>query len=181
MRRHLRLIAALLLGVTLAVSGCGTGENSSLPTAGGSTSPSDQEAGLGSSDSGGSDSGSSDSRDEALLKVAQCLRDHGLDVKDPEPGGGIELSIDGGDREQADAAMKVCEKYAPVGETDPEAERDEMTATAQCMRENGVEKFPDPKPGEGLHLEPSVAEDPDFAAAEDACMGGASTSSEGAP
>lgn len=171
MRRHHSFVAALLLAISLAIAGCGSDDEAGLPTAGGETSSSDP----------GSGSESRDSRDEALLKVAQCLRDHGLDIEDPKPGEGLAVSVEGEDREKADAAMKACEKYAPAGEPDPEGVREEMLETAQCMREHGVESFPDPKPGEGISLEGSVAEDPDFAAAEEACMDGADSSSQGAP
>ncbi len=42
---------------------------------------------------------------------------------------------------------------------------------AECMRENGVEKFPDPKPGQrGIQIGPEVGDDPDFQKAQDACQ-----------
>lgn len=44
-----------------------------------------------------------------------------------------------------------------------------MLAYAQCMRDNGVEQFAEPKPGEGINIGPEVVEDPDFEAAENTC------------
>ncbi|MPZ95772.1 MAG: hypothetical protein GEU96_12895 [Propionibacteriales bacterium] len=44
-----------------------------------------------------------------------------------------------------------------------------MLEYAKCMRDNDVEKFKDPKPGEGIDIGPEVVEDPDFKAAEETC------------
>jgi len=43
------------------------------------------------------------------------------------------------------------------------------------MRENGVEKFADPKPGAGIDINPDIAGDPDFKNAEKKCMAGANS------
>ncbi len=39
------------------------------------------------------------------------------------------------------------------------------------MRKNGVEKFPDPKPGQrGIMIDKAVGEDPDFQKAQQTCQ-----------
>jgi hypothetical protein len=98
------------------------------------------------------------------------LRDQGLDVEDPAPGQGLQLDLEG-DPSEANAALEACKDLAPPqppGEEDPDAVAD-MLAYAQCMRDNGVEAFEDPEPGEGLSVGPGVADDPDFPAAEKVC------------
>ncbi|NUU21975.1 MAG: hypothetical protein HOV68_10755 [Streptomycetaceae bacterium] len=44
---------------------------------------------------------------EKQLKMAQCLREHGMDVPDPGPDGGLTIAL-GDDQAKADAAMKAC-------------------------------------------------------------------------
>ena len=72
-----------------------------------------------------------------------------------------------------EAAQEACKEYAPSGERggndDPQA-RERMLAHAQCMRDNGVEDFPDPDPGKGgIRIDGRIAEDPDFEKAQKAC------------
>jgi hypothetical protein len=107
------------------------------------------------------------------LKFAECLREQGLDVPDPEPGKGMTLKFGpGSDQQKVQAAMEACREWAPVGMAGggaPDPARDEtMRKYAQCMRDNGVANFPDPEGGM-IRLDPSSAEDPDFTTAEKAC------------
>lgn len=147
---------ALLLALSAALAGCG----------------SDDRSGDGVASASGESSKplSEDELHEKLLAYAQCLRDNGLDVEDPAPGEGIQIQVEG-DRAQADAAMKACEDLAPPPPSDTEEAdaRENMLKYAKCMRDNGVEKFADPKPGEGINIGPEVAEDPDFKKAEETC------------
>ena len=89
------------------------------------------------------------------LKFAQCLREHGIDVKDPKPGGGISARVKG-DKAKMDKAHKACAKYMQGGMLggkgpDDPAVRDEMLKLAQCLRENGV-NVADPEPGGGIAI-----------------------------
>jgi hypothetical protein len=172
MRTHTiirRLAAALLVASALAVAGCGGGEAS-----GGANSAADRE---------------SEARD-AQLKYAQCMRDHGIDMPDPTfeaDGRSLQRGpdpdeIDDLKRGKFREAEQACNKYldaikAPeLSEEQQEEFRDAALAHARCMREHGIENFPDPTFGEngeaqirldrGRGLDP---EDPDFREAQKAC------------
>lgn len=104
--------------------------------------------------------------------MAQCMRDQGMDVADPEEGGGVQIQGRGKkmSKKKVDDAMAACRKFAPQGldkGADPKA-MDNMREYAKCMRENGVEEFPDPQGG-GMRLDAKVAEDPDVPAADKKC------------
>lgn len=112
--------------------------------------------------------------DEQILEFTQCLRENGLDVEDPAPGEGLRLQF-GPETDQAtvEAAMEACRELAPGGGpggpggpgVDPQA----AIEHAECMRENGVDAFPDPSSDGQIMIGPEVAEDPDFESASEAC------------
>lgn len=113
-----------------------------------------------------SDASSSPAHDK-MLEYAQCLRENGLDVEDPEPGEGVELR---GQQDKIEPALQACEDLEPPGQAkEPEGAREDMLRIARCMREHGVEDFPDPKPGEGITIDGKIAEEPDFENARKAC------------
>jgi hypothetical protein len=141
-------------------------------------------AGCGGADGGGAaDKGGSPTSSVAgdRVKFAQCMREHGIDMPDPEPGnsGNADRMPDGVDPQKVDAAMQQCKQYMPNGGEPPKADPQQVEHQlefAKCMRTNGVPDFPDPdangaiqiKPGAGgqLGLDPS---DPKFQAAQKAC------------
>lgn len=158
-------LAAVPLVLTLALAGCGAEADSGNDGVASVT---------GDSKSDDSDSGSTPSQeeiDEAALEFAECMREHGIDMDDPKPGEGIRIKVDGMiSRDKMNDAMQACEDIMPkppAGEL--EDQRDEMLEMAECMREHGVEAFPDPKPGEGINIGPDVGEDPDFESAQEEC------------
>jgi hypothetical protein len=160
------IVAATLLAAAVLLTGCGSDE------------PADQVA----SGTGGqaqatapSSAPPSLSRDEMAIKFTQCLREQGLNVPDPEPGKGPMLKFDrnsGVTQEKVQQAMEACKQYNPQGESGANPQQEENGRKyAVCMRENGVEKFPDPKPGQrGIMIGPGVADDPDFQKAQEACQ-----------
>lgn len=96
--------------------------------------------------------------EEAALAFAQCLRDEGLDVEDPEVDGEGQYHFrqivrEPGEAvsEQAQAALEVCE---PIIEgiisqfrlVDDTAFADGLLGFAQCMRAGGLVDWPDPDP-----------------------------------
>ncbi|GAB3816009.1 hypothetical protein [Kribbella italica] len=162
--KRLSVLAALLL---LAMTGCGSEPETSQVASGGTPSA--------SSSAGPEAAPENLSQDEKGVKFAQCLREHGLDIADPEPGQGIQLKIgpeSGLSREQVDQAMEDCRKYNPQGEIGPNPQQEENGRKfAACMRENGVEKFPDPKPGQrGIMIDQETGKDPDLEKAQAACQ-----------
>jgi hypothetical protein len=115
------------------------------------------------------------SLDEMQVKFAQCLRDNGLDVPDPEPGKGFMFRFGPGtDQATVQKAMEACREYNPqengAAPANPQQEENGRKF-AICMRENGVEAFPDPEPGQrGIRITPEIGEDPDFKAAQEKCQ-----------
>lgn len=119
---------------------------------------------------------------EAALKFAACMRENGVQMEDPEVDaeGHVNVKIGGPGQERVDrstveAAQKACAKYSPFGENDtgkPDPQMEENARKmAQCMRDNGVENFPDPDGGR-VTIDGSIAEDPDFEAAQKKCAPG---------
>jgi hypothetical protein len=111
----------------------------------------------GSSDDGGGKASGATKRDKAFdgaLKFSQCMRDHGIDVPDPERVGTGGIRISGGSMNPNDpktkAAQKACQKYMQIGggETVDPAKRAKLQEAAlqfaRCMREHGV-NMPDPQ------------------------------------
>jgi hypothetical protein len=151
-------LAVAALATTLALAACG-----SQPKTGSDV------ASLGATTTiAGSDSTPTTTIDpqEAMLAYAQCMRDNGVDMPDPQmssDGKGV-IAISGGDAndstggpgkidpegQQFKDAQAKCEPLMKeaVGsvEVDPEQQaemRKNLLAYAQCMRDHGVD-FPDP-------------------------------------
>jgi hypothetical protein len=110
-----------------------------------------------SDDNGGSGSGAKSQDDKAFegaLKYAKCMREHGIDMPDPQRvgSGGIKQTMNGkpGSRAKMDAANKDCQKYMQIGggrapsAAEQAKAKDAMLSYAKCMRGQGVD-MPDPK------------------------------------
>lgn len=164
-RRLVGALVALPMVLIVALAACGDGtDGDDIASAGGTAEP-EADGGTGAEDL------SEEEQYEMELEFAACMREHGIDVADPKPGEGVRVQVQG-DPAEADAAMEECKRLLPDGgeppEPDPE-ERERMLAFAQCMRDNGVEAFEDPKDGAGINIGPEQAEDPDFEAAQEKC------------
>jgi hypothetical protein len=108
-------------------------------------------------------------RDEALLAYAQCMRDNGIDMDDPDTSGGRPGFFrggagdgDGGEldflSEDFQAAQEACGDTLAAArpEVDPEAEQErleEQLQLAQCIRDSGYPEYPDPAIGTDGRLE----------------------------
>ncbi|GAA1285323.1 hypothetical protein Psi02_32200 [Planotetraspora silvatica] len=113
-------------------------------------------------------------------KFAQCMRDHGVDMPDPETDGkgGMRLRVDGekGGEAKVQKAMEACRSLNPFGEKGPEVtpeQQEKLLAFAQCMRDHGVD-MPDPDfSGGGVKITgggPGFGpDDPKFQKATEAC------------
>jgi hypothetical protein len=143
---------------------------------------------------GGNGSGSAKSaQDKAFdgaLKFAKCMRQHGVDMPDPQrTGGGIKITARGkaGTRDLDNPTMKAaqaaCQKYlkAGGGKAPSPAEQAKakaaMLAYTGCMRRHGV-KIADPKFGSDGRSTFSIGgpgqtrpDSPAFKAADKACHG----------
>ncbi|GAA3830918.1 hypothetical protein GCM10022226_59780 [Sphaerisporangium flaviroseum] len=114
------------------------------------------------------------SRVDQLLKYSQCMREHGVPMGDPQvDGDGVrEGRMEPGfDKTKADTADAACKQYRPPQERGPQSALKEELARgfARCMREHGVEKFPDPNPNGPTRVGQSVGEDPQYPEARKTC------------
>ncbi|GAB2596436.1 hypothetical protein Aab01nite_71690 [Paractinoplanes abujensis] len=132
--------------------------------------------------------------EDAPLKYAQCMREHGMTwFPDPQPDGRMMIKTPKGlDPTKFEAAREACQEFAPEGgeggQPDPEL-IEKARQMAKCMRENGVPEFPDPQADGSLQLDRGKMSvgpgDPAFDKAEQKCSkfmpdGGPRTTREGA-
>jgi hypothetical protein len=92
---------------------------------------------------------------EKAVKFSECMRDHGVS-EFPDPDASGQLTVDGvvnGSSIDPSApvweqAMSSCKDLQPPGFTGDEEvsaeEQETRLEFAQCIRDNGVEDFPDP-------------------------------------
>jgi hypothetical protein len=147
--------------------------------------------GGGSGASGGGSNGGGDqvAFEESRVKMAECLRKHGIDVPDPVPGEkGLEIQKGGKgggvnlDDPATQEAMETCEDEVGFQPPDisPEQEeemKEDMLAFAQCMRDHGVD-MPDPEFEQGGKMKmriggpggPGQMDQPAVEAAHEACQ-----------
>jgi hypothetical protein len=134
MNRRRRPLAALVLGAMVAlIGGCG------------STAP----VGTGSSSSG-------TTNHEKAVKFAKCMRNNGVSAF-PDPPASGELTIDGiangspldPNTPAFKQAISACKDLEPAGFMGSKRSPQQGQAAlkfAECIRENGVNDFPDPTP-----------------------------------
>jgi hypothetical protein len=168
-KRVLGAVAAAPLLLALALAGCAKDtKGNGVASAGGPTGASAAPT-----------PSSTLSPQERALKFAACMRENGVPMEDPEIDGEGHVNIKIGgpgqaiDRTKMEAAQEKCKQYSPFGDglsngrPDPQMEEN-ARKMAQCMRDNGVENFPDPDGGR-VSIDGSIAEDPDFDKAQKAC------------
>ncbi|WP_289009422.1 hypothetical protein [uncultured Thermomonospora sp.] len=136
-------------------------------------------AGCGSGGAGASGTGRPAADDEErMLKFAQCMRENGVDMPDPEDGK-VRItnrkSKDGSEtngKEEVDAAMKKCRQYMPNGGKPPKLspeDQEKMRNYAECMREHGIDmEDPGPDGKINIRMKKGGKED-DLKKAEEAC------------
>jgi hypothetical protein len=117
---------------------------------------------------------------EAAVDYAQCMRENGVDMPDPDPNApGIQLrSPPGTDRATMERAQEACQEILdkarpPELSAEEQSEfRERALEQAQCMREHGID-MPDPTfdgGGVRMQLPPGSREDPAFQEAVEECM-----------
>jgi hypothetical protein len=183
MTRTTLLAAIAITLLAFVASGCGS-----------SGSGDDGVAALDTGASAASGDGSTTPRQteqdpqEAALAWATCMREHGVDVPDPQvdEDGRVQIRPGSGgavprrDSTKFREAMEAC--GSPFGDAGPpqlsDEEREQLQESllefAQCMREHGID-MPDPefsgggglfRVGPGGGVDP---DDPDFQEAQEAC------------
>jgi hypothetical protein len=171
-------VAALVLGLTLVLAACGgppDGDRVASLSGGGATTTT----------TGGAAKDAARDPQQAALDFARCMRQHGVDMPDPEVDdqGRIRVRVGPGgagggsrpDPAKLEAAQEACGGLLGGGDGDRQldpAARDAMVAFARCMREHGID-MPDPT-GDGLRVRRDGDGGPDpesaeFQEAEKAC------------
>jgi hypothetical protein len=119
-------------------------------------------------------------REDALLAVAQCMRENGVDVPDPKPGErGLAFTRPprGTDPVKVEEARKACDsELENTAEETGEEEfdwQDTLVEYATCMRTEGID-MPDPdlteETGPSEFMRGNARKgDPAFDRADDAC------------
>jgi hypothetical protein len=122
---------------------------------------------------------------KAMLDYAKCMREHGIDMPDPQFDGGrvMQKGPQKANRAKVREAEKACasirERVKPPEISDEQKEEFKKQALehAACMREQGIE-FPDPvfdeNGGAQIRIERGSGINPQsakFKAAEKACRG----------
>ncbi|MFD0579180.1 hypothetical protein [Dactylosporangium darangshiense] len=128
-----------------------------------------------SKDHGTADAGSTLSAQDKALKYTQCMRDHGVQMDDPQfHGQEIDLGqIKETDQSKIQSAEQACAQYKPGRESNgnvPAEKLELLRQMSRCMREHGVENFPDPDSSGKLPVPDSLRSDPQFASAESTCL-----------
>ena len=167
------LIAMLALALTVAACG-GGGKANGVASLGGANKPTATTT---------AKPWSKQDAMQAALAFARCMRQHGIDMPDPQfNGNGISQEFtarrggNGPDSPKFKAAQQACNKYLPNGgqPTKPNLqEQQQMLAFARCMRQHGID-VPDPGANGGIEVKgrPGTVnpDSPKFKAAEQACQ-----------
>ncbi|MFI6480267.1 hypothetical protein ACIBH1_20190 [Nonomuraea sp. NPDC050663] len=107
-------------------------------------------------------------------EFAQCMRDNGVPMEDPDPNQGLAGRLGKVDRNSAAfvKALEACRDVAPFADRKELAPEDleKMRAFAACMRDNGVD-MPDPDLAGGFaaQIGKISPDDPKVAKALEAC------------
>jgi hypothetical protein len=126
------------------------------------------------------------SKEDAFLAFAKCMRDHGIDMPDPQmdPNGGGGFMVQGtanGDNGAFEAADKACSHFLDdIAKGAPKEmsaeEQQKFLDYAKCMRDHGVD-MPDPDFSQGGVSMRIGSRDgginpdsPTFKSAQDACQ-----------
>jgi hypothetical protein len=105
------------------------------------------------------------------------MRSHGVPEADPRINSDGSLRTGGGydkhtlDQDVLAKAIEACKQYERVLSPDDLAKKvDGARQVAKCMRDHGVEGFPDPDPNNlSKALPDAVRDDPQFDSAEQVC------------
>jgi hypothetical protein len=123
--------------------------------------------------------GTADDSGNSNLKFSQCMRDQGFAwFPDPDAQGNLKVKTpEDTDQAKYQKAQQACEKYHSSGGQNGQVSADVLDMlrkVAQCMRDHGYAKFPDPD-ANGRSVIDSKAigveeDDPAFQKAQQECQ-----------
>jgi hypothetical protein len=145
-KRPLWIILVSFLVLAMTTVGCARDEDPTVASA---------------NPSARSGAGSTGSSEASLLKFSQCVRDQGFPwYPDPQSDGGLVVhSPDGVDQDKLEKAETACKKYQPgQGQQGPVPAEDlkKIRQMAQCMRDHGFAKYPDPDANGSITVDSKV-------------------------
>lgn len=133
-RRWWLVVLAVLFAL---VSGCSSNGDGGDGVASMSSAPAPS-----SSAPGGGGSGNDGPDMDQMRAYAKCMREHGVDMEDPQDGG-ISIAVDSeAEQKKVDKANEACKHLMPNGGEDekPTAEDlDNAREMAKCLREHGID------------------------------------------
>jgi hypothetical protein len=165
-------VVSLGLLLALGLYGCSSGGPPGAVASLGGTSSS-------AAPSGAAGQQADPAQQDAQLKFAQCMRQHGVNMPDPVPGQAQPAltAPDAATRQKIKDADTACSSLLPNGGQPTAEETERVLKFTQCMRQHGVD-MPDPKAGEGLRMSLNFS-DPKAKAALGVCEQGASGAPNG--
>jgi len=119
--------------------------------------------------------------------LSTCMEEQGAPIPPPTSSAG-EFTYtypEGVSTAEADAAFAACAQFLPGGGAPPDADPEHLARLrelAACMRDHGVDDYPDPNPEGVIDIPPGSSIDPsspEYTAAFEACVEGAGTPGEG--
>jgi hypothetical protein len=158
-------LAAITLLFVVGTAGCaGSSGDPTVPTA---------ESGAPKASAGAAANGQ-----DSDLKYSQCMRDEGLSwFPDRGADGGLKVSVPEGQQSTFEKAEEACKEYAPGANRSggPISEEDltKLRQMAQCIRDHGFPKWPDPDANGGTTVDSTLIgaepNDPAFQQAMQEC------------
>jgi hypothetical protein len=151
------LAVGLLALSLLGLGACGAEHDDGIATGGGQSAPAAQGS------AGPSPAADNNAR---TRQYVACLREHGVQVADPEAGKQVQLNED---RPQDKQAAQACRQYLPTTAVGKGGDITLLRQYAACMRRSGFPEFPDPDPDRGIQLPKSLLNDPGYKSADSTC------------
>ena len=106
--------------------------------------------------------------EDAMLEYAQCMREHGVDMKDPEAnGGGIGIAVPAegsAEKDKVDKANEACKQHLPNGgepEKPTAEDLDKAREMAKCLREHGIDVKEPTMDDPGIAIAGGPGDDPE--------------------
>jgi hypothetical protein len=154
------VVALISTGCSNAPAAAAGTANRAGNTAATASATTDNTAGTAPASTAASSGGNTTANREQAVKFAACMRANGV-KQFPDPDASGQLTIDGianGSSLDTDSAafkraMAACKDLEPAGFTGHTRSAQEQAAAlkfAQCIRDNGVQDFPDPAPDQPL-------------------------------